>query len=59
MGDLNGSGKIGVLELAKISKIEAGIEKDEKEIEKIAIDVNGDGQVNIIDLAAISKLATE
>lgn len=48
-----------MLELAKISKIEAGIEKDEKEIEKIAIDVNGDGQVNIIDLAAISKLATE
>ena len=59
IGDLNGSGKIGVLELARISKIGAGIEKNIKEIERMAIDANGDGQINIIDLAAISKLATE
>ena len=59
IGDLSGDGKIGLVELARISKIGAGKEIDIKEIEKMAIDVNADGKINIIDLAAISKYATE
>lgn len=59
IGDLSGDGKIGLVELARISKIGAGKETDIKEIEKMAIDVNADGKINIIDLAAISKYATE
>lgn len=59
IGDLSGDGKIGLVELARISKIGAGKETDIKEIEKKAIDVNADGKINIIDLAAISKYATE
>ena len=59
IGDLNGDGGIGIVELARISKIGAGKENDVKEIEKMAIDVNADGKINIIDLAAISKYATE
>ena len=59
IGDLSGDGKIGLVELARISKIGAGKITDIKEIEKMAIDVNADGKINIIDLAAISKYATE
>ena len=59
MGDLNGDGKIGIIELARISKIGSGKIKDYKEIEKMAIDANVDGKINILDMAAIAKLATE
>ena len=59
MGDLNGDGKIGIIELARISKIGSGKIKDYKEIEKMAIDANADGSINILDMAAISKLAVE
>ena len=58
MGDLNGDGKIGIIELARISKIGSGKIKDYKEIEKMAIDANADGKINILDLAVIAKLAT-
>ena len=54
-GDLDGDGKISLVELARISKIGAGKITSMTEIEKIAIDVNGDGEINIIDMAAISK----
>ena len=59
IGDLSGDGKIGLVELARISKIGTGKITDIKEIEKMAIDVNVDGKINIIDLAAISKYAAE
>ena len=59
LGDLNGDGKISLVELARISKIGAGKIKDYKEIEKMAIDANADGSINILDMAAISKLAVE
>ena len=59
MGDLNGDGKIRIIELARISKIGSGKIKDYKEIEKMAIDANVDGKINILDMAAIAKLATE
>ena len=59
IGDLSGDGKIGIVELARISKIGAGKITDIKEIEKMAIDVNADGKINVIDLAAISKYATK
>ena len=59
LGDLNGDGKISLVELARISKIGAGKIKDYKEIEKMAIDANADGNINILDMAAISKLAVE
>ena len=59
IGDLSGDGKIGIVELARISKIGSGRITDIKEIEKMAIDVNADGKINIIDLAAISKYAAE
>ena len=59
IGDLSGDGKIGIVELARISKIGSGKITDIKEIEKLAIDVNADGKINIIDLAAISKYAAE
>ena len=58
MGDLNGDGKIRIIELARISKIGSGKIKDYKEIEKMAIDANADGKINILDLAVIAKLAT-
>jgi len=54
-GDLNGDGKISLVELARISKIGAGKITSMTEIEKKVIDVNGDGKINIIDMAAISK----
>ena len=54
-GDLNGDGKISLVELARISKIGAGKITSMTEIEKMVIDVNGDGKINIIDMAAISK----
>ncbi len=54
-GDLDGDGKISLVELARISKIGAGKITSMTEIEKMAIDVNGDGEINIIDMAAISK----
>ena len=59
IGDLSDDGKIGIVELARISKIGSGRITDIKEIEKMAIDVNADGKINIIDLAAISKYAAE
>ena len=59
IGDLSGDGKIGLVELARISKIGTGKITDIKEIEKMAIDVNVDEKINIIDLAAISKYAAE
>ena len=59
IGDLSGDGKIGIVELARISKIGSGKITYIKEIEKLAIDVNADGKINIIDLAAISKYAAE
>ena len=59
LGDLNGDGKISLVELARISKIGSGKIKDYKEIEKMAIDANADGNINILDMAAISKLAVE
>ena len=59
IGDLSGDGKIGIVELARISKIGSRKITDIKEIEKMAIDVNADGKINIIDLAAISKYAAE
>lgn len=54
-GDLNGDGKISLVELARISKIGAGKITSMTEIEKMVIDVNGDEKINIIDMAAISK----
>ena len=57
IGDLNGDGKISLVELARISKIGTGKITDYKEIEKIAIDTNIDGKISIIDMAAIAKLA--
>ena len=59
LGDLNGDGKISLVELARISKIGSGKIKYYKEIEKMAIDANADGSINILDMAAISKLAVE
>ena len=56
IGDLNGDGKISLVELARISKIGAGKVNDIKEIEKMAIDVNVDGNITILDLASIAKL---
>ena len=54
-GDLNGDGKISLVELAKISKIGSGRITSITVMEKMAIDANGDGKINIIDMAAISK----
>ena len=56
IGDLNGDGKISLVELARISKIGAGKIKDIKEIEKMAIDANADGKITILDLANIAKM---
>ena len=55
IGDLNGDGKISLVELARISKIGTGKITNITEIEKMAIDVNEDGKINILDMAAISK----
>ena len=59
IGDLNGDGKISLVELARISKIGAGKVNDIKEIEKMAIDVNTDGNITILDLASIAKLQSQ
>ena len=59
IGDLNGDGKISLVELARISKIGVGKVNDIKEIEKMAIDVNVDGNITILDLASIAKLQNQ
>ena len=51
-GDVNGDGKVSVLDLARLKKYLAG--KDVT-IDASNSDVNGDGKVSVLDLARLKK----
>lgn len=57
LGDVNGDGKINILDLAKLRKYVA--DSDSVQIDLLAADVNGDGKINILDLAKLRKYVAD
>ncbi len=53
-GDINGDGKISIVDLAALKRHMLDVKKIDGDASKAA-DVNGDGKISIIDLAAIKR----
>ena len=56
-GDLNGDGKVNVIDIARLQKVLTKI-SEETELIKIAADLKEDSKLDLNDLARLQKLAT-
>lgn len=51
-GDVNGDGKISVIDIVKIQRYIVGLEKTAKQS---SLDINGDGKVSVIDIVKLQR----
>lgn len=53
-GDVNGDGKISVLDIVKIQRVLVGLDTPDDETKK-ACDINGDGKISVIDIVKLQR----
>ncbi|MGN0151181.1 MAG: dockerin type I domain-containing protein [Wujia sp.] len=53
-GDVNGDGKISVLDIVKIQRVLVGLDTPDDETKK-ACDINGDGKITVIDIVKLQR----
>lgn len=53
-GDINGDGKISVLDIVKIQRVIVGLDKADSNL-NVSCDLNGDGKISVLDIVKLQR----